>query len=218
MVCLLSAHMLSAQSYQGLLTDNYSGVHGVLSNPANIADSRLKLDVNLIGVSALYGNNYIGFNFSDVFSDYNSTFDTSKTFPKTDNFLSFNIDILGPSVMLSINEKSSLAIFTRGRSLFNVDNVNGNTLEKEGGFDETEDFSVVEGNISGSFSVWGEIGATYARVLSFVEGKRQTGHFHSHRVLYLYGRRITVYVHPFQILYGHRVHTGDHHLFLGSCL
>lgn len=163
--CLLSTYMLSAQSYQGLLTDNYSGVHGVLSNPANIADSRLRTDINLVGISALYGNNYIGFNFSDVFSDYNSTFDTAKTFPRTDNFLTFNIDILGPSVMLSINEKSSLAIFTRGRSIFNVDDVNGNTLEKEGGFEETEDFSVVEGDVSGSFSAWGELGATYARVL-----------------------------------------------------
>lgn len=29
-----------AQSYLGYLTDNYSGVHGLISNPANIVDSR----------------------------------------------------------------------------------------------------------------------------------------------------------------------------------
>lgn len=196
-VCLLSVHMLSAQSYQGLLTDNYSGVHGVLSNPADIADSRLKMDVNLVGVSALYGNNYIGFNFSDVFNDFSSTFDEAKTFPKTNNFLAFNIDVLGPSVMLSINEKSSLAFFTRGRALFNVDDVNGNTLEKEGGFDETEDFSVVEGDISGSFSAWGELGATYARVLlnneqHFLKGGVTFKMMQGLGNVYIYGSDITL--------------------------
>lgn len=50
---ILLAEIITAQSYVGLLEDNYNGVHGVISNPANIADSRLKLDINLVGVSAL---------------------------------------------------------------------------------------------------------------------------------------------------------------------
>lgn len=162
---ILLAEIITAQSYVGLLEDNYNGVHGVISNPANIADSRLKLDINLVGVSALYGNDYIGFNLNDVFRNYSSVFDDAETFPSLENFLAFNIDVLGPSVMLSINEKSSLAIFTRGRGVFNLNDANGNLLEKEGGFDENEDFNLVEGDIIGSFSAWGEIGATYARAL-----------------------------------------------------
>nr|WP_297789087.1 DUF5723 family protein [uncultured Allomuricauda sp.] len=163
---VLFAQAMFSQSYVGFLEDNYNGVHGVITNPANIADSRLKLDINLVGISALYGNDYIGFNLGDAFRDYSSVFDDAETFPTQDNFLAFNIDVMGPSVMLSINKKSSLAIFTRGRGVFNLNDANGNLLEKEGGFDENEDFNLVEGDIIGSFSAWGEIGATYARVLS----------------------------------------------------
>jgi outer membrane protein OmpA-like peptidoglycan-associated protein len=165
LVMIFTLNLAQSQSYIGFLEDNYSGVHGIITNPANIADSRLKMDINLVGISALYGNDYIGFNLSDAFSNYSNVFDEAKTYPSTKNFLAFNIDVMGPSVMLSINEKSSLAIFTRGRGVFNLNEANGNLLEKEGGFDENEDFSIVEEDIYGSFTAWGEIGATYARVL-----------------------------------------------------
>jgi len=165
LLLISTINVIQSQSYIGFLEDNYNGVHGIISNPANIADSRLKMDINLAGISALYGNDYIGLNLGDAFADYSSLFDTAETFPSTENFLAFNIDVMGPSVMLSINEKSSLAVFTRGRGIFNVNEVNGNLLEKEGGFDENEDFSIVEDDIYGSFTAWGEIGATYARVL-----------------------------------------------------
>jgi len=165
LLLISTINVIQSQSYVGFLEDNYNGVHGIISNPANIADSRLKMDINLVGVSALYGNDYIGLNLGDAFADYSSVFDNAETFPSTDNFLAFNIDVMGPSVMLSINKKSSLAIFTRGRGIFNVNEANGNLLEKEGGFDENEDFNLVEDDIYGSFTAWGEIGATYARVL-----------------------------------------------------
>ena len=165
LLLISTINVIQSQSYVGFLEDNYNGVHGIISNPANIADSRLKMDINLAGISALYGNDYIGFNFSDAFADYSSVFDNAETYPSTDNFLAFNIDVMGPSVMLSINEKSSLAVYTRGRGMFNVNEANGNLLEKEGGFDENEDFSIVEADIYGSFTAWGELGATYARVL-----------------------------------------------------
>ncbi|MGW9685013.1 hypothetical protein [Flagellimonas sp. 2504JD1-5] len=162
---ICSLGQLRAQSYSGFLTDNYNGVHGILSNPANIADSRLKLDINLVGVSAFFGNDYIGFKLKDAFADYSKVFDEARTFPSANNSMGWNVDVLGPSVMFNINKKSSLAIFTRGRAFFNVNDVDGSLLEKEGGFDETQDFSISEGVISGATNVWGEIGLTYARVL-----------------------------------------------------
>ncbi|MFD2100629.1 DUF5723 family protein [Flagellimonas iocasae] len=165
LLLILSTGISHAQSYVGFLEDNYSGVHKVISNPAEIADSRLKLDVNLFGVSSFVGNDYIAFNLDDVFSNFSDAFDNAATFPTENNFIAWNIDVLGPSVMLSIDEKQSLAIFTRARAFFNVSDVNGELLDKEGGFDETEDFSLNEGDVFGAFNLWGEIGATYARVL-----------------------------------------------------
>ena len=67
--CLFGVISANSQSYVGFLTDNYSGVHGVINNPASIADSRFKADINLIGVSALLGNDYFGFNVNDLLDD-----------------------------------------------------------------------------------------------------------------------------------------------------
>lgn len=163
---MLTFQKAQSQSYSVFLEDNYNGVHGILSNPANIADSRLKLDVNLAGVSAFFGNDYLGANLGDLFRDFENTFDEASKSQKNNNFLAANLDILGPAAMLSMSERHSIAIYTRGRIFLNIDDVNGNTIDKEGGFNENEDFFVNEGNISGQLNLWTEIGATYARVLS----------------------------------------------------
>ncbi len=186
-----------AQSYGGLLTDNYSGMHGVISNPANIADSRLKLDINLFGVSAFFGNNYIGFNLNDAFGDFSEAFDNAATFPSNDNFLAWNIDVLGPSVMLSLNEKQSLTIFTRVRSIFNLYDVSGEILDKEGGFDESQDFFIDQGNVNGSFNFWGEIGISYARVLmndgkNFIKGGLSLKYIQGMGNVYVNGTDVTL--------------------------
>lgn len=194
---LLLCGTINAQSYVGFLEDNYSGVHSVISNPANIADSRLKTDINLVGISTLYGNDYIGFNLGDAFKNFGDTFDNANTYPSSDNFLAFNIDVMGPSVMLSLSEKHSLAIFTRGRGFFNLNEVNGNVLEKEGGFDEDEDFFLEEDNVYGSFSGWAELGASYARVLynkekHFIKGGVSVKLLQSIGNVYAYGSGISM--------------------------
>ncbi|WP_318345904.1 DUF5723 family protein [Flagellimonas baculiformis] len=194
---LLLSSVLRSQSYVGFLEDNYSGVHGIISNPASIADSKLKMDINLIGASSFFGNDYIGLDLVDAFSDFKNTFDTAETFPSTDNFLAWNLDIMGPSVMFSINDKQSLAIFTRGRGFFNLYDANGNLLEKEGGFDESEDFSIEEGDISGTLNAWTEIGASYALVLwnngeNFIKGGLSLKYLQSLGNVYIKGYDLTV--------------------------
>ncbi|WP_420603063.1 DUF5723 family protein [Flagellimonas sp.] len=195
-ICL--SNLIKAQSYSGFLTDNYNGVHGIISNPANIADSRVKLDINLIGISAFFGNDYIGFKLKDALSDdYAKVFDEAKTFPSANNSLAWNVDVLGPSVMFTLNEKSSIALFTRARAFFNLNDVDGTLIDKEGGFDEDEDFSVDEGVISGTANLWAEIGVTYAQVLMnkdehFIKGGVSLKYLQSAGHAYLYANSLTV--------------------------
>ncbi|MEZ4810252.1 MAG: DUF5723 family protein [Allomuricauda sp.] len=194
---IFTTGMVHAQSYIGFLEDNYNGVHGIISNPANIADSRLKLDINLFGISTFVGNDYVGFNLNDALSDFSKAFDNAATFPSEHNFIGWNIDALGPSIMLSIDEKQSLSVFTRVRAFFNINDVNGELLDKEGGFDEDEDFFLDEGNLSGAFNLWGEIGATYARVLlddqqHFLKGGLSLKYIQGMGNVYIHGSNITV--------------------------
>ena len=57
-LCLCASVSIKAQSFIGFLTDNYSGVNSVISNPANIVDSRFKTDIHLAGASALGAVSY----------------------------------------------------------------------------------------------------------------------------------------------------------------
>ncbi len=165
-VLLVSMVSVKAQSYIGFLTDNYSGVHGVISNPANIVDSRFKTDINLVGVSAFIANDYYGVNFSDVFDDDYEIENQAKEFPKDENNLLGNVDVLGPAFMFNINEKNSIAIYTRARAFYNVNGISGETINNlANNFDDNLDFNVNQGDAYASTHAWAEIGVTYARVL-----------------------------------------------------
>ncbi|MEQ8218012.1 MAG: DUF5723 family protein [Arenibacter sp.] len=160
------AATVQGQSYIGFGTDNYNGVHGVISNPANIVDSRFKSDINLIGVSGLIGNDYYSAKFGDIFKDDFDFDDDGTKSPKNANNAYGNVDILGPSFMFNINSRNSLAIFTRGRVFFNINDINGDTYDNiSNEFDENEDFNVNEGDYQISANAWAETGITYATVL-----------------------------------------------------
>ena len=156
---------LKAQSYVGHLTDNYSGVNSVISNPSNVVDSRFKVDINLAGFSTFFGNDYYSAKLTDVFKDnFDFELDGIKTPTDNNNAIS-TTDILGPSFLFNLNEKSSIAIFTRARSIFNLNNLNGTTLDRiENDFNENEDYTINEGDVSVSGNTWAEIGFTYGRV------------------------------------------------------
>ena len=141
-------------------------MHGLISNPANIVDSRFKTDINLIGVSGLIGNDYYSAKFGDILKDDFDFDDDGTKSPKNANNAYGNVDILGPSFMFNINSRNSLAIFTRGRVFFNVNDINGDTYDNiSNEFDENEDFNVNEGDYQMSANAWAETGITYATVL-----------------------------------------------------
>jgi len=164
-IAFLASFAMNAQSYIGFLTDNYSGVNNVISNPANIVDSRLKVDVNLAGASVLLGNDYLGVKLTDVFDDEYDLDDALRS-PEDENTLFGNIDILGPSFSISLNEKNAIAIFTRARAFVNINNISGDNISTlEDGFDDSQDFLVNEDAVYASANIWSEIGLSYARVL-----------------------------------------------------
>jgi len=162
---LFTITTLKAQSYIGYLSDNYSGIHGVISNPANIADSRFRTDINLIGASAFAGNDYVGIDFSKLINDINYDIDESGTLKEDNNFFG-NADILGPAFMFNINDKSSVALFTRIRLFGNILGINGKLYENfSEDFGDGNDFTVDKNDFNISTNVWSEVGATYAREL-----------------------------------------------------
>lgn len=157
-----------AQNYIGFSADNYSGVHGVIFNPSSIVDSRFRTDINLISGSAFLGSDYFSLDLNSALKATDG-FNLDGNFSENvqeDNQFFLNLDVLGPSVMFNINKKNSIALTTRLRTFFNLNNINGEFYQNiTNNFDQDENFDFQLNNLSGTMHVWGEFGLTYGRVL-----------------------------------------------------
>ena len=166
-ILFLVSISLNAQSYIGHSIDNYSGIHGVILNPSEVTDSRMRTDVNIFSVSTFAGSDYFAISFSDLTSDEGFTFedDVDKNGLENNQFF-LNADILGPSFMFNLSPKHSLAFTSRVRAFLNLNNINGQLYESlSNNFETDEDFNFNMQDFTGTTHVWGEIGVTYGRIL-----------------------------------------------------
>lgn len=174
-ISVLIVYPSFSQTNIGNTIDNYAGVNSLLMNPANVSGSKTKLEFNIFSVSAFVGNDYLSVDFNDLKNigngfDFDS--DVSKTPTEQNNFFG-NVDLLGPSVMFRLNEKSGLGINTRVRTFFNLNNISGLFYESiSEGFDLQTDFQTEMTDLSGNVHAWGEVGVTYGRIIIEDESHR----------------------------------------------
>lgn len=159
---------VAAQSYIGHTIDNYSGIHGIITNPSAVVDSRMRTDINIFSLSTFLGSDYFGIsisNLSETDDGFNFEDDIEK-YPKVNNQFFLNADILGPSFMFNLSPKHSLGFTSRVRAFLNFNNINGELYENlSEDFDTGEDFNFEMMDFAGTTHVWGEIGVTYGRIL-----------------------------------------------------
>lgn len=114
-----------AQEMLGFRTDNYNGVNGAFFNPANLADNPYKVDVNLIGVNLFAGNKNMKFDLG-TFSDAGDSSGLNKLIgDNATNSIMVNLAMHLPSVSYRIDAKTSVALLTRARFLFDVRDFDG---------------------------------------------------------------------------------------------
>ena len=177
MTLSLFASLSAAAQHQfiGFRSGNFTGVNGVFFNPANVADSRYRWDVNLFGANAGVGNNNASFsldNLGDAFGDSAS----NALFNGNGGYSSglINADVLGPSFMFNVSKKLSFAITSRVRVLANVQDIDGNLIDAIN--DERSNsfpFSINSAaNQRLSVNGWTDLGVTAGMVL-----KEEGNHF-----------------------------------------
>jgi len=160
----------SSQSFIGYGYDNYSGVNGLLLNPGSIADSKYKVNINILAVSGFVGNNayeidrskLLGFHFSHLTegNGYDKV-------PNTDyKYLYFNTDILGPSAMVTLTPKDAFGIVTRMRTMGNEYNL-GNPLFQLMGTANPDFYNtnIINRSLQAKVNSFAEVGLSYGRVL-----------------------------------------------------
>ena len=75
--------------------------------------------------------------------------DNATRFPADENTAFGNIDILGPSFMINLNEKSAIALFTRARAFYNINGLNGNNIDElSDGFNDNVDIDTSIGKLN----------------------------------------------------------------------
>jgi hypothetical protein len=168
-VCL--GTFLTARAQQdlaGFRTSNYSGVNAVFSNPASIADSRYRWDVNVFGINANVSNNQAQFKLKDLGKTFDEDKITDQLFGKeagtTSGLAAIALHL--PSFMVSVGPKMAFAVTTRARVLANINEMDGKLVNQVRDVTENTNLPYTissNSNMGINVSGWTEIGASFAR-------------------------------------------------------
>ena len=182
---IIISQFVQAQQWLGISGSNYAGTNSVYNNPANIADSRYKLYVNLVANDIFIANNYVGYNapFSilklltnsaaqeyrnskDVIVFKNAYYDIN-----TDSeSYSMNIldDLRGPSFLYTINSKRTVGLMSRIRTIVKFSNAplhlaNVVRLGTDTLLVKNQDFTI--NNLALNINSYAELGISYGQIL-----------------------------------------------------
>jgi outer membrane protein OmpA-like peptidoglycan-associated protein len=179
---LTLSYFVQSQDFTGFNQSNYAGVTGVFAQPASIVDSRMKFDMNLIGLNLGVYNNYIGVDRAAFKRGKNA--DGKTSFPAfddtlfADHYLSEKVKnkdksiyvtnrIMGPSFMVAINHKNAIAFTSSVRNYVNIDGVSPNLAKlayEEFKYPSLWIQPLNNKNLSIQEMTWAEYGLTYAHV------------------------------------------------------
>lgn len=161
-----------SQSFIGYGYDNYSGVNSLLLNPGMLADSKYKVNVNLLSVSGLVGNNAYEMDRSKLFGLHLSNLTEGNGYYKTTNtdyrYMHVNVDILGPSAMFNLNSKNALGLITRMRVVGNEYNLSNSLFQLFGNNPNINYYNVdiFNRSLQTKMQAFAEAGLAYGRVLA----------------------------------------------------
>jgi len=163
-----------SQPFMPFAQSNYAGVSGVLYQPASIADSRYKFDMEIFGVETAFNNNYLSIKRKAILNKISWEEDDF-----VDKYLTRNINgedarifagasIILPSFMVNLGQRSSMAFTSRVRVIANVDNITEDLaqLAWEGfNYQPLLYKTLNNANLSIQSNGWLEFGVTYATVI-----------------------------------------------------
>jgi outer membrane protein OmpA-like peptidoglycan-associated protein len=159
-----------SQSFVGYGYDNYAGVNAMILNPASIADSKYKVNVNLFSISALAGNNAYEMDRSRLFGFHFSNLAEGNGFYKSSNtdykYMYTNLDILGPGATITLDSKDALGLETRVRVIGNEYNFGNPLFRLTGNADPNfYNIDIENRSLQVKANAFAEAGLSYARVL-----------------------------------------------------
>jgi len=164
----------NAQREFGVATGNWSGTNALYLNPANIADSREKYSIDIIGLNVGADNNLGTFNsinslikrsFSGSSNQVTNLFNYSNN--TNFNLMAPYVETRGPGFLINIKQKHTIAVTTRVRAMNQFNNF-GKALYQiitDPNTAGRNDYPVSSQNFNWTAHLWSEIGLSYGTVL-----------------------------------------------------
>ncbi len=185
--------LVNAQEQIGLGVENYSGVNSLALNPANGPSSKFAWDVNLLGAGIFGETNYAfiyNTNVSEIIrllpeGDLASNYPSENQFPENmlivdfyDNnrrkYVNLNATVLGPSVMINLENGHSFGVFTKFRSAASVQRAPSELNYYF--FDRTSFGEEIRIDpLIGAAMSWSEVGLNYSRRIIMSSGNLDIG-------------------------------------------
>jgi outer membrane protein OmpA-like peptidoglycan-associated protein len=178
-VFCLSALTMQAQEMLGFRPSNYSGIQSLGVNPALMHNSRIDIDVNLIGIGATVENDFVFLskdklkffgikNILNKFDDKEYVTEFSFNNPNELYNANANLNVMGPGVMFNINNKHTVALtsqFRFGASAQNVQGHIGKYAYEGFGYDPLHGQNFLGKDFELNILGWLEYGLSYATTL-----------------------------------------------------
>ena len=123
--------MEAQQSFSGFRESPYAGVLQATTNPAYMISSKRSWDASLFVLNVGVGNDAIKLD-TDINKSINdfARLDASNPLAKNNDInLRLNVDVLGPSLFVKLNDKHAVGIFTRVRALGNINNFDAKMIQ-----------------------------------------------------------------------------------------
>ncbi|MBX3240896.1 MAG: hypothetical protein KIT80_15435 [Chitinophagaceae bacterium] len=169
MLCMVQ--LAYSQDYPGYNTSNFAGVNSVFFNPSGMAGSPSRWDVNVLSLHASAENSVGSFNLGNYSSLYkgNELLNQYRAVNAAPATGYLNLNVHGPSVMVRLNERSSVALTTRARLMVNARNIDGRLIDEiatrgSGSANLPHTFSNYD-NMTINSNGWGEVGLSYATIV-----------------------------------------------------
>jgi len=158
-----------SQIGHGFSFDNYTGIYGSVTNPANTAQSKYRWHINATSYNQLGIADFGTIDYFNIEGNPNGfngvNFEEHNSNSLNSNFMVSDFDVMLPSILYNINDNHAVGLIIRSRNFSDFSNFNGQLLaDLNNGFENTEggEFNSVFKNTT---QQWKEIGLNYAFVL-----------------------------------------------------
>jgi hypothetical protein len=162
-----------AQYYMGIATGNYGGSAAMYLNPANLANSKNHISIDILSLNAGVDNNLASINSGQTmrlfFSSDSLNLHNLFSFSHQEHFslLLPYAEVRGPGISVSVG-KNTFALSSRVRGFNQFHHFNQSlyrTIVDQAFRDETQNYDLVASRFNWTANIWSEIGLSYGRVL-----------------------------------------------------